>query len=344
MILITGASGLIGRALAQHLLLLGQNVRLQGRSVESVRTAVAHRQIDLARAEIVALDFAKANSGDYFALTRGCDTIIHCGGLVHQPEAEEIQYKVLNVDATRMLAQAASARGSQTFMFLSTSAVYGNGPFEMASEDAPLEPRTAYASSKLSSEGWLQEAVSFSRLIILRPSLVFGEGDRGNMSSLMRQISKGQYVHIAGNKAKKSLIYSRNLAHAMALALARLPEGKHILNGTDAEPIPVIGLANALAYGLLKPAPHSVPLSLLQAAGFVGETLLGTKSPVTKDKISKLTTTTTCSARSLIEATGYEPMYSLEESIFAEIRWFMDSPAVGSDLIKQPADISSKVC
>lgn len=320
MILITGASGMIGRALAARLLMHGVPVRLQGRSAESVASALYDLSVS-ADLEIVRLDFATADQPDYDRLAAGCTTFVHCGGLVHNPIANAAQHEALNFRATQMLASAARRAKAEAFVFLSTSAVYGSGPFNNLAEEAETRPDTPYAVSKLRAEQWLKENESAARTIILRPSLVFGEGDRGNMLSLIRQIDKGLFFHIGGNRARKSVIYAVDVAHAIQRCLDELAPGYHLLNVANPQPISVVELCNEIAFTLGKPAPPTVPEMVVRAGAMFGGAILGDKSPLTVEKMQKLMSTTTCSIERLVSTTGFSPTVSLREGLSAEIQW-----------------------
>lgn len=321
--LITGASGLIGRALAARMLRKGMPVRLQGRSVESVASALYGLSVE-SNLEVVPLDFAKADQADYYRLTAGCSTVIHCAGLVHQPQASAASYDLLNFRATEMLAASARKAKVDAFVFLSTSAVYGDGPFSMIAEESEAQAVTPYAVSKLRCEQFLKENPPAERTVVLRPALVFGEGDRGNMLSLIKQISKGLYFHIGGNQARKSLIYSADVALAIERCINELSAGYHILNVANPNPIAVLELSNQIAHCLGKQPPPTVPEVVVRAGAMVGGAILGKKAPLTVEKMNKLMTTTTCSIERLVSTTGFSPTVTVHDALAAEIGWARD--------------------
>jgi len=322
LILVTGANGLIGRALLQELLSRNSyEIRAQVRSGVKARADIGDA-IDFSKIELREGDFTRLNERDWGRLTEGCKTIVHCAGLVHQPERPYQEYEVMNVRATQNLAEAAAQNGCQTFIFLSTSAVYGPGPFELIDENAPPNAKTPYAVSKLTSENWLQRHKGLAKIVILRPSLVFGEGDKGNLLSLIKEVKSNRYRHLGNGSTGKSIIYSKDLANAIALCLDKLPGGTHLLNVANPDPVSMKGLTEEIARALnLAIKIQSVPESLAKIGLKAVNALLPGRVPVTEEQLEKLTTTTTCSINRLVQATGFRPDSSLEAALRAEIAW-----------------------
>lgn len=320
MILVTGASGLIGRAVAARYIRAGRNVRLQARSARAVADALYSLGVD-ENLQVVELDFASADQPDYSRMLAGCTTVVHCAGLVHNPKAPAAEYEHVNFRATKMLAEAAKKAKCENFVFLSTSAVYGSGPFVDVPESGATKTETPYAVSKLRCEELLTADPPAPKTVILRPSLVFGEGDRGNMLSLLKQIDKGLYFHIGGNKAKKSLIYSGDVAVAIEKCVSAAISGVHVFNVANPVAWGVIELSNEMAVLLNKPAPPTVPEFAVRAAAAVGGAVLRDKSPLTIEKMNKLMTTTTCSVDQLVKETGFYPETNVADALSAEILW-----------------------
>lgn len=299
MVLVTGASGMIGGALARLLAAAGVPARLHDRSV---------------------LDFAGAQQAAYDELVQGCETVVHCAALVHDRGASADRYEALNVRPTAMLLDAAARAGVRSFVFLSSTAVYGAGPFEQVTEEAELRPATPYAASKVASENDLR-ASAIAKRVVLRPALVFGEGDRGNLLSLLRAIDAGRYVHVSGNAARKSLVCAADVAQACLRCLASLPDGWHVLNVANRAPVGVVELGDAIALALGRSRPRTLPAAVMQGMAAAMETVLGARSPLTSEKLRTLLTTTTCSIERLAGATGFIPAVPLEDALAAEVRW-----------------------
>lgn len=321
MIVITGASGLIGKALTKTLTSESQPLRLQVRKRANLNSIASHTNV-----QITELDFQSSSDNQISRLLQDAHTVIHTAGLVHQPDATYGEYELLNVRLTEQLSSIAAKSTIKTFVFLSTSAVYGPGPFEDIPEAGPLKAETPYAVSKLRCEQFLQNLKGLERIIVIRPALVFGEGDRGNLLSLIRQINKGLYFNIGGNKARKSLIYAEDIALAIKLCLAQAPSGYHEFNVANPETVTVEDLSNQIAKCLKKSITiPAIPESLVRAGAMFSQGVLGKKSPVTVSQIDKLLTTTTCSVEKLKALTQFSPSCTLEAGLKKEIDWAVAS-------------------
>jgi len=325
-ILITGGSGLIGRAVAERLLQNANNdLKLQVRGASNAR-AVVGDSLDLTKLRLEEADFTRVGDREMRLLSKGADIIVHAAGLVHQPDAPYQEYEVINVRATQLLAEAAVVNKVKTLIFLSSSAVYGPGPFDRISEEGPLKAVTPYAVSKMTSENFLQTIQGIPKIVILRPSLVFGEGDRGNLLSLMRNIKSNKYKHIGSADTAKSVIYSKDLAEAIYLCINNLPDGFHIFNVANPEPMPVRQLADSIAKclrdsGLDVKKIASVPEGVFRIGVKAAELFMQDKAPISMDQVNKLTTTTTTNIGKLVAQTGFQPKTSLESALQKEIAW-----------------------
>lgn len=312
---------MIGRAVVQALSASPEwDIRAQARSPQDTRATLGE-VCDVTQVLIREADFTRTGEREMRMLTKDCHTIIHCAGLVHKPEAPYQEYEVMNVRATQSLAEAAASNNVNTFVFLSTSAIYGLGPFSQIEENGALQAKTPYAVSKVTSEKFLEMFRSIPRTIILRPSLVYGEGDRGNLLSMIREIKAGRFVQIGGGNTEKSIIYSRDLAEAITLTL-KLPEGHYTFNVSNPQPTSVKELVDTITDCLGSPKKvSSMPEPLLRFGVKAAELLMKEKAPVTSEQVNKLTTTTTCSVKKLVSATGFQQRTSLREGIRAEIAW-----------------------
>ncbi len=326
MILITGASGLIGRAIAGHYLDTGARLRLQVRNRRRFLSALEpdrRAAVLEGSAQVVEADFSTGLSGmSCRDLVAGCSAVIHAAACVHRKEAGWSEYELVNVKTTEELARAALAASVESFLFLSTSAVYGPGPFVLALEETPVAPLSPYAHSKAISEKLLFGLLDLPRVIILRLALVFGEGDRGNMLALIQRIHKRRYLHVGGGAACKSLVCARDVAQAVALCLEQLPEGRHVFNVANLEPCRLKDLAETIKENLgINGSIPAVPESLMRLGTRLAEIILRKDAPITVSQLKTLTTTTTVSCQKLVDATGFQPCLSLADALAGEIAW-----------------------
>ena len=317
-ILVTGATGLIGSAVSRFLLDRGVNVRALIRSKDrlpaSMKTA--------AQLSFVECDFSQLSETECQNACQGVTAVVHCAGLVHRPQEDKDLYVRLNERPTELLAQAARAERVQQFLYMSSSSVYGNRETNMISEDEPTVADTPYAQSKLNCERIISAKPPCASTIIVRPSMVFGEGDRGNMLSLIRQVLSGKYFLISQGTAQKSLIYSGDFANAVYLILQKNLLGVHIYNVANPEPVNMHDLSMAiLAAAERAQQIPSVPGALLAPLASLANLVLGGKSPLSEDRLAKLIRSNSISIEKFCREHEFSPRYELKQSLSNEIAW-----------------------
>ena len=175
-VLVTGATGYIGRALTERLHRDGQStVLLSRRGAIPGRGKPSH-----------AVDLATGTVSD--ELLRGVETVYHLAGIAHRRAAEG-QHAAVNCRATLALAEAAERAGVQTFVFLSSVKAMGAAATAMPRRESEVAPPAdAYGRSKWEAECALREryAGSAMSVIILRPALVYGPRPKANLKWLLR--------------------------------------------------------------------------------------------------------------------------------------------------------------
>jgi nucleoside-diphosphate-sugar epimerase len=110
------------------------------------------------------------------------------------------------------------------------------------------------------------------------------------------------------------------------LCLQKLPNGYHVFNAANPEPVPMKELVEAIAASLnVTKKFNSMPEGLLKIGVKAAQALMPGKVPVTTEQIEKLATETTCAIDSLVGATGFAPRYELIDALKAEIAWAKDN-------------------
>lgn len=255
-ILLTGASGFVGRHLVQALAAEGYQVRAVSRGGVPAMPGV----------EQVAIgDLGSAI--DWRPLLAGIDHVVHGAGLAHaDSEIAEERYRLVNTQATLDLARAAQAGGVKRFVFLSSIRAQ-SGPISerpLSEADAPA-PTDAYGRSKLAAEQGLAE---FDLdWVALRPVLVYGEGVKANMAALLRLARLRLPLPLGGLAAQRSLLAVENLCGAVAFALTEACPPRRSYIVADPEPLSVAGMLAAMRAGLGRaPGLIAVPPALLKVA------------------------------------------------------------------------------
>ena len=221
-ILVTGASGYIGRALVARLAEQGHRLLCVRRSADG-----AHESRDNVRwISIANFD----STVDWSAWMVGMECIIHLAAHVHSADksGREPTHHQVNVEGTRRLASQASDAGVKRFVFLSTVKVHGEtnllDDFSVArpftEEDKPT-PQDAYARSKWAAEQVLHEIVAESELAltVLRSPLVYGPQVRANFLTLLRWANSTLPLPFAAINNRRSFVYLHNLVDAIAHCL-----------------------------------------------------------------------------------------------------------------------------
>jgi len=144
-------------------------------------------------------------------------------------------YDEVNVGGARNLCAVAREKNIRTIVFTSTVAVYGFAPIG-TDESGKIAPFNDYGRTKYEAEQvfqeWQAEAPEERTLVIIRPTVVFGEQNRGNVFNLLRQIASGRFVMVGKGENRKSMAYVENIAAFIEYSLSFKP-GVHIYNYID---------------------------------------------------------------------------------------------------------------
>jgi nucleoside-diphosphate-sugar epimerase len=239
----------------------------------------------------------------------------------HRDDVRPIsRYHETNVEGARQVCQAATEAGIQKLIFTSSVAVYGFHPFPV-DESGPFEPFNPYGQTKLEAEGiyraWAEEDPTRS-LVIIRPTVVFGEGNRGNVYNLLRQIASGRFMMVGPGTNKKSMAYVGNVAEALIHSLTLGP-GIHVFNYVDTPDMNMNELVALVNQSLGRPGSTRwrIPLPLAMAGGHALDGLArvtGRTFPISAIRVRKFCESTQFKADQ-ISASGFTPRVSLQEGL-----------------------------
>jgi nucleoside-diphosphate-sugar epimerase len=246
-LLVTGATGFVGRPLVAALRQTGHDVRCLQRSEASGAPAGAAWVHDL-----------REPLPDSLSL-RGIDTVLHLAGVAHQ-WAPPALHEAVNHRATLDLARLALGDGVSNFIFVSSV------------KAADPEAEGAYARSKRAAEeGLLALArASAMRVICLRPALVYGPGAAGNLAALSAWVQRG--LPLMPKAGCRSMVSRDDLVRLLATlvqpaTLAQLPS-RAVWAVSDGEAYSTrrIALALSAAHGR-RPSPLTLPTPVWRALG-----------------------------------------------------------------------------
>jgi len=144
-------------------------------------------------------------------------------------------YDDVNVTGAENICKVARMKNIKKIIFTSSVAVYGFAPIETR-ENGNIAPFNDYGRTKYEAEQifvrWQAEMPSERTLVIVRPTVVFGERNRGNVYNLLRQIALGRFAMIGSGENRKSIAYVENVAAFLEFAINFKP-GVHIYNFVD---------------------------------------------------------------------------------------------------------------
>jgi len=301
-VLVTGASGFIGRALCDPLALAGHVV-----------TPAVRRESGLPNEVVVGEIGASTDWRDALA---GCDAVVHLAARVHETNDTQdplALYRSSNTEATLNLARQAAGAGVKRFVFISTIKVNGEGrdaPYRESDAPAPVD---AYAISKWEAEQGLQRIARETGLevVILRPPLVYGPGAKANFLRLMQAVQKGWPLPLGAIHNRRSVLYLGNLVDAIRLCVEHPDAAGHPFLLDDGEAVSTPQLIRAVAHAMGRPARLlSVPVGWLELAG----TLLGKRSAVTRLAGSLFVDSSLIRTR-----LGWTPPFSIEAGLAATV-------------------------
>lgn len=265
-VLITGATGFVGKHLCQTLLENGWRVKATGR----------HPQFEISHPQLEYHCVGDINGETQWeTLLKGVDVVVHLASRVHQMKERKMQglaeYQEINVRGTQQLAKAAIANDVKRFIYLSTIKVNGEKTIDMPfrAEDRP-RANDAYSLSKLQGEQILQEEARRSGMewVIIRPVLVYGANVRGNFRQLITLTKSWWPLPFLWVKNKRSLVSVYNLCDFIRCCLTHPNAQREVFLVSDDNDLSTPQLVRILrkARGrasLLFP----FPTSLLQALG-----------------------------------------------------------------------------
>lgn len=248
-VLVTGASGFIGKRLISALAAQGFEVRAASRDPAAIIAA--------SEVERVAMpDLARP--ADWSKLLAGASHVVHLAGIAHGPGTlpDEL-YRRINTEAVGELAEQAKGVVERLVFVSSVRAQVGlSCDTAITEQDAPA-PTDAYGRSKLEAERLLAESgVTYTTL---RPAVIYGKGVKGNIAALATLAKTPMPLPFGSLDNRRSLLALDNFISAVTHVLKVDAAANETFLVADAEPISVANLVSAMREGLGKP-PHLVKI------------------------------------------------------------------------------------
>jgi nucleoside-diphosphate-sugar epimerase len=310
-VLITGATGFVGRSLIHRLASEGWSVTAAVRAYsEPMPEAVQ---------SIPCGDIAPDT--DWSGAFEGIETVVHLAARVHVMNDQDIDplaaFRQVNVAGTERLAREAAKAGVQRFIFLSSIKVNGEGTNTPYSESQPTQPSDPYGISKFEAEKKLRgiEAETGMQVVIIRPPLVYGPGVKANFLKLIQTVDSAIPLPLASLTNKRSLIYIGNLVDAIVTCACEPNAAGQTYLVSDGEDVSTPELVRQIASALQRP----VRLFPFPAGSlcFIGK-LLGKSEPVDR-LIGSLLIDSSKIRREL----GWKPPFTIEQGLKWTAEWYL---------------------
>lgn len=236
-------------------------------------------------------------------------------------------YYDVNVQGTKNVLDAMDKKGIKSIVFTSSVAVYGLNK-ENPDEEHPADPFNHYGKSKWQAEEvlreWYKKDPDNRSLSIIRPTVIFGEANRGNVYNLLRQIASGKFLMIGKGENKKSMAYVGNVVAFIKYLIDNDRPGYRVFNYVDKPDFNMNELVTQVRgdlhqNGRLIRIPEV--MGMLGGYGFdILAKVTGKKLPISSVRVQKFCATTQFSADKL-DASGFQRPFTLEEGLERTLRY-----------------------
>ncbi|HEX3660297.1 MAG TPA: NAD(P)-dependent oxidoreductase [Acidobacteriaceae bacterium] len=259
------------------------------------------------------------------------DLIFNLAAIHREPGHASHEYFETNLLGAENVCAWASSVGCSRIVFTSSIAPYGPSE-DLKNESSLPVPETPYGRSKLAAEkihiGW-QSGSPRRRVLLLRPGVVFGPGEGGNVTRLVRSVVKGYFVYMGNRQTRKAGGYVKELDRAIRFGMQyqdRTGEAVTLLNFSMDPPATLESYVNAIRkVAGVRRHPISVPRSLLLGLAYPIDAVaraFGIHQPVSPVRVRKLFRSTSIDPAGLRQL-GYVWQYSLEDAF---LDWKHDRP------------------
>jgi nucleoside-diphosphate-sugar epimerase len=318
---LTGATGFIGRHVAEELMAEGHQVRCLARKPERAASLAS------SGAEVVSGDLADAPL--LREAVKGSDVVVHAAAQVGDWGARR-RFEDANVGGTRNVLDAAETAGVERFVHVSSVAVYGRQGPKLITEAAGYHVTgDPYCDTKIAAEeaAWERHRAGRLRVTCVRPSAVYGPHDWRFVPRVVQGLRAGRIPMIEGGRHAAPIVYVRDVSR-LVRACAQRPEAVgEVFNCVSTEGISWRGFFTAIArLAGLPPPSLSVPYRLAFATGAVLETLyrlVGSEKPplVTRFNATLLGTPLTYDMSKAERVLGFRPAVTVATGLPETIAW-----------------------
>lgn len=316
--LVTGATGFVGRHLCKLLHESGHSIRATRRSTDGASDfSVPIEWID---------GIEIGPDTDWFAALDGVEFVIHLAALAHQigakGERRLNEFMRINAHGTRRLADAiAASRTVSRLVFTSSVGAVKSIAHETITAATPCDPQNDYGRSKRAAELEIEEVLRMTRAdwCIIRPTLVYGPGNPGNMARLLELIYRRIPLPFGAIRNQRSFVFVGNLADALVRCATNPGASRQTFLISDGESVSTAELTRRLAHHACVPARiFPMPPALLRCLGIAGDIFsrcTGKSTGFDSYSVERLTGSLAVDSSLIRSATGWRPVFTMEEGL-----------------------------
>jgi len=260
------------------------------------------------------------------SLLQGTDTIVLLAAEHRDDVSPTSLYYDVNVQGMNNVLEAMETNEVKRIIFTSTVAVYGLNKLH-PDENHLADPFNHYGKSKWMAEQVLQEwhkTHSDWNINIIRPTVIFGERNRGNVYNLLKQIAGGRFLMVGNGNNKKSMAYVGNIVAFIKFLIEEKTEGYNVYNYVDKPDLTMNELVTLVSRVLDKHIPHThFPQWLGMAGGYCFDLLAkitGKKLTVSSVRVKKFCATTQFDATKA-HSSGFVAPYTLQEGLERTLKY-----------------------
>lgn len=322
-ILITGATGFIGRHLLKALVKDGHRCRCLVRSPSNVDELFNHSKIELFEGDVTEHDSLKD-------VGEGIDVAYHLAAAGHVASVSEEDYKAffkLNVHGTKNIIEACGRDGVRRFIHFSSTAAMGLIKLPKIDETVPCQPQTPYQKSKYQSElAAFETGKKFGmEVIVFRPCMVYGPGGKGEFLKFCRLIKKGVFPRVGLGQNLTPSVYVLDVVEVAVNALYKGKGRQVYIIASDSSP-PLIDIHRSITKALgIKRIYYYVPLWVAYLGAYLLEKLATARNIppiVSRKNIISVVTGRVFSISKASNELAYKPKSRIETAVQETIRWY----------------------
>lgn len=302
-VIVSGATGFVGQNLLPFLETKNWNITPLSRKREN--------SISLDYNNLTVTDFNSAYA------------FIHLAGKAHdlKKTSKDEEYFEVNTELTKKLFNLFLESNAKIFIYFSSVKAVADEVKGILKEDHPYEPETVYGKSKALAEQYLLSKTlpSDKKLYILRPCMIHGPGNKGNLNLLYNLISKGIPYPLGVYKNKRSYLAINNLCNIIHRLIIQSPVSG-IYNVADDYPLSTVEVTECISITLHKTSRiYSIPKPFIKLVATVGTFL---KLPLTRERLHKLTENYVVSNEKIRSALQIEENFDTKDGLLKTINFF----------------------